>query len=218
MRKMIKYLGAALAGLAAVLTAGCTASRYAASASPYYDNMYGTHDRQAIAQAERRQAEIEQAEAEARRAGIEADAGTGRRRGRHHIGGNRRRLFGQLHRRLPRRIRKCLLAAAEHVRRPVLCPSVQLLRLLLRHGFLRGRRLRPGVLRHLHRGRECHRQSRLSHAVELLEQPLLLESRFLFRKLLLALLGMELGLQLGMELGMGPELGMVSGLVASGMA
>lgn len=72
MRKMIKYLGAALAGLAAVLTAGCTASRYAASASPYYDNMYGTHDRQAIAQAERRQAEIEQAEAEARRAGIEA--------------------------------------------------------------------------------------------------------------------------------------------------
>ena len=142
----------------------------------------------------------------------------GRRRGRHHIGGNRRRLFGQLHRRLPRRIRKCLLAAAEHVRRPVLCPSVQLLRLLLRHGFLRGRRLRPGVLRHLHRGRECHRQSRLSHAVELLEQPLLLESRFLFRKLLLALLGMELGLQLGMELGMGPELGMVSGLVASGMA
>ncbi|HAD56412.1 MAG TPA: hypothetical protein DCG00_02925, partial [Alistipes sp.] len=63
-----------------------------------------------------------------------------------------------------------------------------------------------------------HRQSRLSHAVELLEQPLLLESRFLFRKLLLALLGMELGLQLGMELGMGPELGMVSGLVASGMA
>ena len=173
MRKMIKYLGAALAGLAAVLTAGCTASRYAASASPYYDNMYG---------------------------------------------GNRRRLFGQLHRRLPRRIRKCLLAAAEHVRRPVLCPSVQLLRLLLRHGFLRGRRLRPRVLRHLHRRRECHRQSRLSHAVELLEQPLLLESRFLFRKLLLALLGMELGLQLGMELGMGPELGMVSGLVASGMA
>ena len=72
MRKMIKYLGAALAGLAAVLTAGCTASRYAASASPYYDNMYGTHDRQAIAQAERRQAEIERAEAEARRAGIEA--------------------------------------------------------------------------------------------------------------------------------------------------
>ena len=54
MRKMIKYLGAALAGLAAVLTAGCTASRYAASASPYYDNMYGTHDRQAIAQAEGR--------------------------------------------------------------------------------------------------------------------------------------------------------------------
>ena len=213
MRKMIKYLGAALAGLAAVLTAGCTASRYAASASPYYDNMYGTHDRQAIAQAERRTGRSGSPPC-----GHRSHAGTGRRRGRHHIGGNRRRLFGQLHRRLPRRIRKCLLAAAEHVRRPVLCPSVQLLRLLLRHGFLRGRRLRPGVLRHLHRGRECHRQSRLSHAVELLEQPLLLESRFLFRKLLLALLGMELGLQLGMELGMGPELGMVSGLVASGMA
>ncbi len=65
MRKMIKYLGAAAGTLAVALSAGCTASRQAAS-SPYYDNMYGTTDRQAIARAERRQAELERAEAEAR--------------------------------------------------------------------------------------------------------------------------------------------------------
>ena len=55
--------------LSAAVFGGCTSSLY----SNYNnDDLYGTHDRVAIAKAEARQAEIEKAEAEARRAKYEA--------------------------------------------------------------------------------------------------------------------------------------------------
>lgn len=136
-------------------------------------------------------------------------AGTGRCGRRHRIGKPGRRLFGQLHRRIPRRIRKRLPAPAVAVRRPVLFETGKLLRLLLRHGLLHRRRVRSRFLRHLGHRRQCRRQSRLSHAVELLEQSLLLEPRFLFRQLLFPLLGLELGLQLGLELGLGARMGLL---------
>lgn len=67
MRNTIVSIGISL--LTAAIFSGCTSALYT---SYNNDDLYGTHDRVAIAKAEARQAEIEKAEAEARRAKFEA--------------------------------------------------------------------------------------------------------------------------------------------------
>lgn len=59
----------AVALVGATMLGGCTSSLYSGY---YHDDLYATHDREAIAKEERRQAEIAKAEAEARRAEYEA--------------------------------------------------------------------------------------------------------------------------------------------------
>jgi len=67
MRNTIVSIGLSL--LTAAVFSGCTSALYT---SYNNDDLYGTHDRAAIAKAEARQAEIAKAEAEARRAKYEA--------------------------------------------------------------------------------------------------------------------------------------------------
>jgi hypothetical protein len=63
MKKMVKFLATAMA---AVLMVGCT-STFLSSAG-FYDDLYATHDTNAIAARQRAEAEARKAEAEARRA------------------------------------------------------------------------------------------------------------------------------------------------------
>ena len=72
MNRNLRYVGLALVGVFAAMATGCSSSRYASSTKIYYDNMYGVHDRTAIASAERSQDAAIQAEIAARKASVEA--------------------------------------------------------------------------------------------------------------------------------------------------
>ena len=68
MKKTIGTISAALTLLAAPLFGSCTSTRQTASASVYYDDMYGSYDREAAVRAQAEREAAIRAEAEARRA------------------------------------------------------------------------------------------------------------------------------------------------------